>query len=50
MRLPDLLTPGTVFLRHCNENPEQFNIRIQIEHRLFGTSFVQAGVFHEVIY
>jgi hypothetical protein len=49
VRLPDVLTPGKVFLRHCNENPEQFNIHIEIKHLLFGTSYIQAGVFHEVM-
>lgn len=47
--LPDLLTPGKVFLSHCNDNPSQFNIRIEIKHILFGTSFTQIGVFHEVL-
>jgi hypothetical protein len=45
--LPGLLTPGKTFLRHCNEAPNRFNIRIEIRHALFGTTFVQAGVFHE---
>src|SRR4029077_14933329 len=26
--IPDLLTPGKVFLSHCNDAPHQFNIRI----------------------
>ncbi|NVE01564.1 DUF4166 domain-containing protein [Massilia sp. BJB1822] len=47
MPLPDLLTPGKTFLCHRNEAPNRFNIRIEIRHILFGTSFVQAGVFHE---
>ena len=46
--LPDILTPGKVFLSHCNDNPGQFNIRIEIKHNLFGTSFTQIGVFHEI--
>ncbi|MBB3120322.1 DUF4166 domain-containing protein [Pseudoduganella violacea] len=45
--LPDLLTPGKTFLCHRNEAPNRFNIRIEIRHILFGTSFVQAGVFYE---
>ena len=46
--LPDFLTPGKVFLSHCNDNPSQFNIRIEIKHNVFGASFMQVGVFHEV--
>ncbi|WP_083940987.1 DUF4166 domain-containing protein [Pseudoduganella violaceinigra] len=45
--LPDVLTPGKTFLRHCNEAPNRFNIRIEIRHVWFGTTFVQAGVFQE---
>src|SRR5258706_968663 len=47
--LPDLLTPGKVFLSHCNDNPGQFNIRIEIKHAMFGTSFTPIGVFHEIL-
>lgn len=46
--LPGFLTPGKVFLCHCNDNQEQFNIRIEIKHCLFGTTFKQVGVFQEV--
>jgi Domain of unknown function (DUF4166) len=46
--LPDILTPGKVFLSHCNDDPRTFNIRIEIRHALFGTSFTQIGVFHEI--
>ena len=45
--LPGLLTPGKTFLCHRNNAPNQFDIRIEIRHALFGTAFVQAGVFHE---
>lgn len=45
--LPGLLTPGKTYLRHCNEAPNRFNIRIEIRHAVFGTTFVQAGVFQE---
>jgi len=45
--LPGVLTPGKTYLRHCNEAPNRFNIRIEIRHVLFGTTFVQAGVFQE---
>ncbi|MEC5159736.1 MULTISPECIES: DUF4166 domain-containing protein [unclassified Janthinobacterium] len=48
MPLPAILTPGTTFLRHCNDNPQQFNIRIDIEHCLFGRTFTQVGVFREM--
>lgn len=47
--LPDFLTPGKVFLSHCNDNPSQFNIRIEIKHGVFGVSFTQIGVFHEIL-
>lgn len=46
--LPALLTPGKTFLWHHNESPERFNIRIEIRHPLFGTTFRQVGVFEEV--
>lgn len=46
--LPGLLTPGKTFLCHRNDNPTQFNIRIEIKHCLFGTTFTQVGVFHEL--
>lgn len=48
MPLPGVLTPGKTFLCHCNDNPDQFNIRIEIKHCLFGTTFTQVGVFHEI--
>lgn len=47
MPLPGLLTPGKTYLCHRNDNPQQFNIRIEIVHALFGTTFLQAGVFRE---
>ncbi|MRW90881.1 DUF4166 domain-containing protein [Duganella sp. FT80W] len=46
--LPDLLTPGKTFLCHRNNSSNQFDIRIEIRHALFGTTFTQAGVFKEV--
>lgn len=46
--LPGILTPGKTFLCHRNDNPSQFNIRIEIKHCLFGTTFTQVGVFHEI--
>jgi len=46
--LPALLTPGKTFLCHRNETSDKFNIRIEIRHPWFGTSFVQAGQFREV--
>ena len=46
--LPGLLTPGKTFLCHRNNNANQFDIRIEIRHALFGTTFTQAGVFREV--
>jgi hypothetical protein len=45
--LPGLFTPGKTFLWHHNDTPEQFNIRIEIRHCLFGTTFTQVGVFRE---
>jgi hypothetical protein len=46
--LPDVLTPGKTFLRHRNNSANQFDIRIEIRHALFGTTFTQAGIFREV--
>jgi hypothetical protein len=46
--LPGILTPGKTFLCHQNDSPSQFNIRIEIVHCLFGTTFTQVGVFHEI--
>ncbi len=45
--LPGLLTPGKTYLMHVNEKSNQFRIRIDIKHRLFGKMFIQAGVFKE---
>jgi hypothetical protein len=47
--LPGMLTPGKTFLCHRNDNPNQFNIRIEIKHVLFGTTFKQVGVFREIL-
>lgn len=46
--LPALLTPGKTFLCHRNRGATQFEIRIEIRHPLFGTTFTQAGVFREL--
>lgn len=46
--LPGILTPGKTFLCHRNDSPNQFNIRIEIRHCLFGTTFRQVGVFREI--
>jgi len=46
--LPGIFTPGKTFLCHQNDDPSQFNIRIEIVHCLFGTTFTQVGVFHEI--
>ena len=46
--LPGLFTPGKTFLCHRNNSANQFDIRIEIKHALFGTTFTQAGVFREV--
>lgn len=45
---PGLFTPGKTFLCHRNNNANQFDIRIEICHPLFGTTFTQAGVFREM--
>ena len=47
--LPGILTPGKTFLCHRNESPSRFNIRIEIKHCLFGTTFTQVGAFHEIV-
>lgn len=46
--LPGIFTPGKTYLCHRNDNPSQFNIRIEIKHALFGTTFTQVGVFREL--
>lgn len=46
--LPGIFTPGKTYLCHRNDNPGQFNIRIEIKHCLFGTTFTQIGVFREI--
>lgn len=46
--LPAWLTPGKTFLCHRNNSENQFDIRIEIRHALFGTTFTQAGLFSEV--
>lgn len=46
--LPGILTPGKTFLFHRNNNANQFDIRIEIRHVLFGTTFTQAGVFRDI--
>jgi len=46
--IPGILTPGKTYLSHVNEAENQFRIRIDIVHVLFGTMFTQAGVFREV--
>jgi hypothetical protein len=48
MPLPDVLTPGQTFLRHRNNGANAFDIRIEIRHKWFGTTFTQAGVFREI--
>jgi len=50
VRIPllHIITPGKTFLCHRNNRPNQFDIRIEIRHPLFGTTFTQAGVFAEV--
>jgi hypothetical protein len=45
--LPSVFTPGDTYLMHINEGRNQFRIRIDITHKLFGKMFVQAGVFSE---
>ncbi|MFZ6657472.1 DUF4166 domain-containing protein [Undibacterium sp. TJN19] len=46
--IPGILTPGKTYLCHRNDNTQQFNIRIEIKHALFGTTFKQVGVFHDL--
>jgi hypothetical protein len=46
--IPGIFTPGKTFLCHRNDSPGQFSIRIEIKHCLFGTTFLQVGVFHEI--
>ncbi|MFZ6873432.1 DUF4166 domain-containing protein [Undibacterium sp. Di27W] len=46
--IPGIFTPGKTYLCHRNDSPEQFNIRIEIKHALFGRTFTQVGVFKEI--
>lgn len=46
--LPSFLTPGHTYLMHINEQVNQFRIRIDIVHPLFGQMYVQAGVFSQI--
>lgn len=46
--LPSVFTPGTTYLCHRNNHANQFDIRIEIHHPLFGKTFTQVGVFKEV--
>ena len=46
--IPGWFTPGKTYLCHRNNDQDQFDIRIDIRHPLFGTTFTQAGVFREV--
>ena len=46
--IPALLTPGKTFLCHRNDNASQFNIRIDIKHPIFGKTFSQVGIFHDL--
>jgi hypothetical protein len=48
MPIPGIFTPGKTFLCHRNEGPGQFSIRIEIKHCLFGTTFLQVGVFYDI--
>ena len=43
--IPNWLTPGTMYLKHINEDADRFWIRIHIIHPLFGTTFFQEGRF-----
>ena len=47
--LPGLITPGKTYFCHRNNHFNQFDIRIEIRHALFGTMFTQVGVFREVV-
>lgn len=47
--LPHVFTPGKTRLIHQNRGPDQFSIRIEIRHALFGKMFVQAGDFREIV-
>lgn len=48
IRLPDWLSPGKTFLCHANDAPNQFNIRIEIQHPWFGLMFRQVGIFYQI--
>ncbi len=47
IKIPLILTPGITNLTHYNINDENFHIRIDIKHPLFGQMFLHEGRFWE---
>ncbi len=48
VRLPRLLSPGTLLVEHIDEGEGAFRFRMTVEHDLFGRVFFQDGVFRKV--
>lgn len=48
LRLPRVLSPGTLLVEHIDEGEGEFRFRMTVEHDLFGRVFFQDGVFRKV--
>lgn len=46
--IPNLLSPGDVYLMHINESENTFRISIEITHKWFGKMFTQKGCFRTI--
>jgi hypothetical protein len=47
IRLPNWLTPGVCRVEHHHVADGQFRFMMTVQHRLFGTTFSQTGIFHD---
>ncbi|MEZ5691371.1 MAG: DUF4166 domain-containing protein [Rickettsiales bacterium] len=45
MRLPSILTPGRLHVAHIDEGNGAFRFRMSFDHKYFGQTFFQDGVF-----
>lgn len=48
LRLPYLLSPGTLLVEHIDESRGTFRFRMTVTHSLFGRVFYQDGVFRQM--
>lgn len=49
LRLPELISPGTLLVEHIDEGEGRFRFRMTVDHMLFGRLFFQDGVFTQVM-